>query len=68
MICSYVLSSSLLLASCSSLLEYQIEGRLADHDIKTTADSEIAKYYLEKYQNGAHSNPQYEKREEGNPF
>jgi hypothetical protein len=49
---------SLLLTSCSSLPEYQVEGRLADQEIQTTVDSEIAKYYLEKYLKGARTNPQ----------
>jgi hypothetical protein len=47
--------------SCSSVPAYRAEGRMAGQEIRTTVDSEIAKYYLEAYLNGHRSNPQYDR-------
>jgi hypothetical protein len=51
----------LLLFSCFSVPQYPVEGRLEwGQEIKTTVDSEIARYYLEKYLQGVRSNPEYD--------
>ena len=51
----------LLLFSCFGVPQYPAEGRLEwGQEIKTTVDSEIARYYLEKYLQGVRSNPDYD--------
>src|SRR5574341_1368132 len=51
----------LLLFSCFGVPQFPAEGRLEwGQEIKTTVDSEIARYYLEKYLQGARSNPDYD--------
>ena len=51
----------LLLLSCFGVPQHPAEGRLAwGQEIKTTVDSEIARYYLEKYLQGVRSKPEYD--------
>src|SRR5574341_1864164 len=51
----------LLLFSCFGVPQFAAEGRLEwGQEIKTTVDSEIARYYLEKYLQGVRSNPDYD--------
>ncbi len=52
---------SVLLSSCSRLPEYGVEGSLAGQEIKTTVDSEAAKYYVEKYLRNDRTNPQLDR-------
>ncbi len=50
----------LLLTSCAGGPAYRVEGELAGQRVRTTVDSEAAKYYLEKYLAGDRSNPRYD--------
>jgi hypothetical protein len=51
----------LLIFSCFGVPQHTAEGRLAwGQEIKTTVDSEMARYYLEKYLQGVRSNPEYD--------
>ncbi|HEY6007519.1 MAG TPA: hypothetical protein VIU40_04290 [Geobacteraceae bacterium] len=48
-----------LLASCTGIPAYRVEGELAGQRVGTTVDSEAAKYYLENYLAGDRSHPRY---------
>jgi hypothetical protein len=50
----------LFLASCAGIPAYRAEGELAGQLVRTTVDSEAAKYYLENYLAGDRSNPGYD--------
>jgi hypothetical protein len=58
LICALFLS--VFLSSCSSTPQYRVEGSVAGQKIKTTVDSAMVKYYLERYLNGDHADPQYD--------
>lgn len=50
----------ILLASCATIPAHRVEGELAGQRVRTTVDSEAAKYYLENYLAGNRSNPRYD--------
>jgi len=48
------------IAGCSTTPEYPVKAKLFGENIDTTADSEIAKYYIERYLNGEKSNQHFD--------
>jgi len=49
------------LSSCAGIPEYPAKGDLAGQEVKTTVDSEIARYYLETYRRGDRSDLQHDR-------
>ena len=49
-----------LLASCAGIPAHRVEGELAGQRVRTTVDSEVAKYYLENYLAGERSNSRHD--------
>ena len=47
---------------CSSLPRYPVEGELLGKAVRTTVDSEIARYYLENYLQGIRSDPIFDEK------
>ncbi|MDQ3025631.1 MAG: hypothetical protein M3R58_03900 [Pseudomonadota bacterium] len=52
-----VLSACLWLASCSSIPEFPARGEFLGETFETPVDSEVARYYLEKYLQGKNEDP-----------
>lgn len=52
----------LLLVGCGKTPTYPVHGELLGEEIRTTVDSEIAQYYLERFLPGQRGNPIYDQR------
>jgi hypothetical protein len=50
------------LGACSAIPRIPVQGEIFGQRVATTVDSEVARYYLERYAQGRHENPETDKR------
>jgi len=56
----FLLGSALWVSACQSAARFPVAGTLAGQHVATTVDSDLAKYYLERYLDGRRVNPRYD--------
>lgn len=52
----------LFLGACSAIPRIPVQGDIFGQRVATTVDSEVARYYLERYAQGRHDNPETDQR------